>query len=522
MKRVAIYARYSSDLQRMESISAQVRACTYLCEQKGYEIVHIYKDEARSGRNDQREQFQQMIADSAKGIFDTVLVHKLDRFSRDAADTLYYSKLLTKNHVKLLSVTESFDDTPEGCMMKMVIMAMNQFYVMNLARETKKGQMENAYQCLTNGGRGALGYDVVNKRFVINEQEAEAVRLIFKMYDEGAGYRKIIDRLHLLGFRTKLNHEFTKASLYTILKNPKYCGTYVYNRAASADINGKRCPNRQKRLDEQVIIENGVPEIVSKEVWNRVQERLGYNQHHGSSFQAKRLYLLTGKIRCGLCGGAYHGNCRKPARNRPDYFSYRCCNRDTRHLNYCKNREIEKGEIEGFVLNQIEHHFFNDSLIPMLTKRLNEYISTNREDSGESRAAYERQLGELEKQRKNLVDAITQTGLSDTFTEKLQQVEGSIKQIHAELSRLKCQAVPPVITEEMVRAYYSKFKDYAHSGDLGKVKQVVQAYVEVVEVFPESVKVTFKVALPIDDVQQNTADYSFTQTIDRAMLKVAG
>lgn len=161
MQRVAIYARYSSDMQRAESISAQVRACKIFCGQKEnqYEVIKVYKDEAKTGRNDQREAFQQMIEDSSHGIFDIVLVHKLDRFSRDAADSLHYAKVLKRNHVQLLSVVESYDtSTPEGAMMNMVIMGMNQFYVKNLARETKKGQMENAYKCLTTGGNGPLGY----------------------------------------------------------------------------------------------------------------------------------------------------------------------------------------------------------------------------------------------------------------------------------------------------------------------------------------------------------------------------
>ncbi len=138
MKKVAIYRTFSSDMQRTESITAQTRACKVACSQKGYEIVKVYADEAKSGKNDKREQFQQMISDSSLGIFDIIMVHKLDRFSRDPADTMTYNKILKNNGVELLSVSESFDNTPKGAIMNAVIVGMNQYYILNLAREVKK------------------------------------------------------------------------------------------------------------------------------------------------------------------------------------------------------------------------------------------------------------------------------------------------------------------------------------------------------------------------------------------------
>ena len=110
--RVAQYARFSSDNQRSESIDAQIRAMNQFCKQNHWQVVSTYTDEARSATTDNRPQFQQMIADSGKGIFDIVLVHKLDRFSRDRYDSAIYKKKLKKNHVKLCSVLERMDDSP--------------------------------------------------------------------------------------------------------------------------------------------------------------------------------------------------------------------------------------------------------------------------------------------------------------------------------------------------------------------------------------------------------------------------
>ena len=114
--KVAQYARFSSDNQRSESIDAQIRAMNQFCKQNHWQVVSTYTDEARSATTDNRPQFQQMIADSGKGLFDIVLVHKLDRFSRDRYDSAIYKKKLKKNHVKLCSVLERMDDSPESIM----------------------------------------------------------------------------------------------------------------------------------------------------------------------------------------------------------------------------------------------------------------------------------------------------------------------------------------------------------------------------------------------------------------------
>ena len=137
--RVAQYARFSSDNQRTESIDAQLRAMNQFCKQQHWQVVATYTDEARSATTDNRPQFQQMIADSGKGIFDIVLVHKLDRFSRDRYDSAIYKKRLKKNNVQLCSVLERIDDSPESIMMESVLEGMAEYYSRNLGREVMKG-----------------------------------------------------------------------------------------------------------------------------------------------------------------------------------------------------------------------------------------------------------------------------------------------------------------------------------------------------------------------------------------------
>jgi site-specific DNA recombinase len=243
--RVAEYARFSSDNQRSESIDAQLRAMNQFCKQNHWQVVAIYTDEARSATTDNRPEFQKMIADSSKGIFDIVLVHKLDRFSRDRYDSAIYKKRLKKNHVTLCSVLEKMDDSPESIMMESVLEGMAEYYSKNLAREVMKGMNETALQCKHTGGSTPLGFDLDHeKHLVINPHEAEAVKIIFEMYDNGYGYSDIITTLNQNGYTTKKGCTFGKNSLYEILGNEKYTGTFVFNRLSSSE-DGKRTAFQQ-------------------------------------------------------------------------------------------------------------------------------------------------------------------------------------------------------------------------------------------------------------------------------------
>ena len=193
-KKIAVaYCRFSSDNQRLESIDAQVRAIKEYCRKDGYTLIKIYIDEAISGTSiDDREEFLQMIEDSKKKEFNHVIVHKFDRFARNRYDHAIYEKQLNENGVKLISVLEQLNDSPEAVILKSVLTGMNEYYSLNLAREVRKGQKENALKCVHNGGIPPLGYDLTTeKTYIINEEEAKAVKLIFKMYLEGRGYANI-------------------------------------------------------------------------------------------------------------------------------------------------------------------------------------------------------------------------------------------------------------------------------------------------------------------------------------------
>ena len=302
----ALYARYSSDNQREESIIAQLRAGREYCKQKGYHIIKEYADEAKTGTDDNRPYFQQMLKDAKSGLFETVVFHKIDRNARNEYDYYFHKVQLQKYGIHYEYVTQNIDDSPEGQMMESVMVGMAAYYSRNLSKEVSKGMNENAYQGLFNGGVPPLGYNIIDHKYVIDEHEAHAIRTIFDMYLQGYGYMAIINKLNTAGFTTRRGRSFGKNSLHDILVNCRYMGRYIFGKNKNTTPSGKR--NQHAELGKNaIIVDNVVPAIISKADFEKVAEKMRDNKRQPGKFTAQNTYLLSGLIYCGECGSAMQG-----------------------------------------------------------------------------------------------------------------------------------------------------------------------------------------------------------------------
>ena len=343
-KRVALYARYSSDMQRTESITAQIRAMEEFCKQHNWTVVAKYIDEARSATTDQRPQFLTMIEDSSNGAFDIVLVHKLDRFSRNRYDSAIYKSRLKKNGISVCSVLERIDDTPESIILESVLEGLSEYYSRNLGREVMKGMKETAYQCMHCGGSPPLGYNVDKDGYLaINQHEAEAVILIFQMYIDGYKLQEIADFLNQHGYRTKADRPFVTSSFLSILLNEKYTGTFVFNRVVAKSFDHKRNSHRSKPEQEIIRIPNCCPVIIPKVIFQRAQEIRKRGKNPNGSHKAKVVYICSGIIRCGVCSKNMTGSQRVV----PKFYTYTC----TSPKAECNNiKEIDKDKLDEYAL----------------------------------------------------------------------------------------------------------------------------------------------------------------------------
>lgn len=493
IKKACAYIRYSSENQRDESLEAQMRAIKEFANSKGYEIVRVYEDKAKSATTDKRPQFLQMIKDAEKELFDVVIVHKLDRFSRNKYDSALYKRKLKQYGIKLISVTEQLDDSPESVILESVIEGMAEYYSKNLARETMKGLKENAYKCKHTGGLAPLGYDITSdKKYAINEREAESVKLIFDMYISGYTQAQMVNELNARGFKTKVGSMFKSNSIHSILTNEKYTGVYIYNKSAKKDVFGRRNSHSYKDESEIIKIEGGMPQIISKEIFLKAQEVLKSRKRAPGVNKAKESYLLSGIIRCGCCGKAYQGNRRK-AKNKPRYVSYRCSYRKITSSKVCDNKEIRKEYIEEYVLSELERKIFSDEAIVYLVEGINKNIQKQNRVDNDKKEVLVKELKEID----NIVIAITNGFVQEEFKIKMDELKGRKSDIEYKLIQFKSNELTQIVTEESVRDLLKDFRGYVTSRNIPECKKFIQDFVKEVVVYKEHIEVIFNVSFSL-------------------------
>lgn len=486
--KVAVYARYSSDNQREESIDAQLRAITDFAQRNHYTIVREYIDEALTGTTDNRPQFIQMISDAKKGLFDCVICHKLDRFARNRYDSAIYKKALKDCGVKFISVLENFDDSPESIILESVLEGMAEYYSANLSREVMKGLKENALQCLHTGGKPPFGYDVVDKHYVINEREAVAVKQIYSMICAGSTVGSIKDWLEANNYRTKYNTKFTSASINMLIRNEKYKGVYTYGQKKRIYTN-----NRAKDIkgDDIVRIENGIPNIINFDTWKKANDIYDTRQHKaGGQAKAKETYLLSGLIFCGQCGGSMCGNKVKSGRSKSLRITYKCNTRKSKKE--CTAKDIRKDMVEQLVLDEIDRLLSDeaiDDLIEYLQSRLREM---SRELPGEIKELKSR-LNDVEKKIETLVNAIMDGVYSPTIKERLSTAELEKQDIVNRLAFYEhCNRISNSPDKNFITDIVSKDRGIKNKSP-EEQRRIIRTYIKKVVVYPDKVDVISEV-----------------------------
>ena len=495
--RAAAYCRFSSSNQREESIDAQLRAIYKYMDEREYTPVGDYIDMALTGTNTDRPNFQRMIEDAKKDLFDVVIVHKMDRFSRNVRDTLNIESELAQYGVKVISVIEQFADTPEGQLQQIIQLGVGQYYSQNLAREVMKGLKENAYKCLHNGGLPPLGYDVdpETKQYLINEKEAESIRIIFKKFLEGWSYRELAEYLNLLGYRTKIGNQFSaNSSFYDILVNSKYKGEYVFGRSLSKPKQPGMKRSHRKNKDESEIIRvpNGLPAIVDEGTFEQVQKLLASRQRSKGASKAKEVYLVSGLIECGECGSPYHGSARIGGRNKQKYVSYRCSKRK-KIENPCKCKEINRTLLDTFIVNQLFTTILNSQHLEELHQRVNEKLNQKFSEMNHELPKLEKQLVEVNQKASNLVQAIAVGGLGsmEMITTELQRLEQQKILLTNEIQNHQVKQSNVHLTLDQMKEVLEEAKEYALKNHDDMMKYLLSRFVHKIIVTNEAIEVEY-------------------------------
>jgi len=476
LKKAVIYTRYSSDVQKETSIDDQIRDCKKFAEDKGYQIVYIYRDEAVTGKNDERKEFQRMLSDSAKELFNTIIVWKLDRFARNRNESAINKVKLKKNGVQVVSAMEHIPDGPEGIILESVLEGMAEYYIYDLLEKTNRGRYGLALQCKHVGGRPLLGYKVnTDKTYAIDEYNADTVKQIFHMYSSGSSYSEVIDEMNRQSRKTAAGKSFGKNSLHELLKNERFIGIYTFNKIPSKD--GKRNSHASKPTDQVIKIPNGIPAIISMEDWEKVQKRMMANKHAPAANKAKIEYLLSGKLFCGECGGAMVG---QSSGNHTTYSYYECSTK--KRLRTCKKENVKKELIENAVLDYTINYVLTDDFCSMLVNLIHSKI----DDKGKNKSL----ISEIKQRQKanqteinNVMNAIKAGIITKSTKETLEDLE---RQQESLLQQLKDNEFfeSPENSKEAIASWLKKVSTKAQKDELA-AKALIDSFVNSVFVYDD-------------------------------------
>ncbi len=457
-----IYARYSSDNQREESIEGQIRECTAFAEKNGITVLRHYIDRAFSAKTDNRPEFQNMVKDSGKRLFDMVIVWKLDRFARNRYDSARYEATLKKNGVKVVSATEVISDGAEGIILESVLEGYAEYYSADLSEKVIRGMTENALKTKYNGGTLPIGYQIDSDRhFQIDPLTAPFVLEAFKLYDEGATMKELRDWLNDSGIKNTQGRELTYNSIQHLLKNRRYMGEYTYR---------------------DIVVPGGIPAIVPQDLFDRVQERMEKNKKAPARHKAEDDYLLTTKLFCGYCGAYLCGE-SGTSRTGVVHHYYKCVSVKKKRTE-CHKKPVKKEWIEDLVVRETMKIVMDDTAIEAIVSMLMDL--QNRESN--SLPLYEQQLRETETAIQNMLNAIQQGILTKSTKARLEELEAAKDDLE---TRIACEKLAkPKISAEFMTFWLHRFRKMDVRQKSHR-KMLIDTFVNAIFLYDDKMVITF-------------------------------
>ena len=483
-RRAAVYIRYSSENQRDGySVEYQLDECKKYIEDHGLIFTKAYVDEAVSGKStNNRTAFFEMLADVKAGHYDDVVVYKYSRFARNLVEATLYRQQIEKAGARLISAMERIDDsTPEGRMMRNIIMVMDEYYSDNLATFVQSAQYLAAKNGKVMGGKAPMGLMHNDKgTYDIVESEAEIIRLIFSLFADGMTQAEILRQLDMLGYVTRDGIPFKSSTFRGILRNEKYIGRY------ELEIQGY----------DKIVNEDAFPAIIDRQTWNRVQLRLDDKaaKKEPRPRLKKRSYPLTGKIYCACCNSHFIGSAKGSRKDgvRTEYNYYVCKGKDDKRI--CKNKNIRKEKLEDYVFSQIRKNFLNEEIIDTIAGEVFEILSSGDQPSDIDLKELHGEKRKIEKKLEKLLDAYMDDEIpKSVLNKKSAALNEQVKVLESQIVRAEV-AQSAAVTPEKIKKHLLNLMYNLESGDPDLQKAVVEQTVSKITVGTDSVEVILQVS----------------------------
>lgn len=460
-KTAVAYARYSSAGQRDVSIEQQLRDIRAFADREGYALVHEYADHAKSGfhHTSARSDFMAMLAAASSGQFDTIIVWKVDRFGRNREESALFKAQLRRSGVSVLYAMEPIPAGAAGVLTEGMLEAIAEWYSRNLSENVTRGHRDNAMKCISNGcpiygyRRGPDGH------YILQPEEAAAVRSIFVRYGQGFSAATIAAELNATGMKTVRGCAFSPQTIIRIISNERYIGTYIW-----ADV---RVPG-------------GMPAIVTTEEWEAAQLMKQKTGRHVEQGQTD--FLLTGKAFCGLCGDAMTGD-SGTSKSGVSHYYYTCHGRKSGKG--CRKKSVRKDHLEDAVVRFIVEQCLTG---PEREKIADAIIAAQKEQEKKSPlAAMETELAETQKKIDNVNSAI-EAGIWNASTAvRLKALEDAAADLSLSIEQLRFTQ-SQLLTRDRVLFFLDKMAHYDITNPARR-KQLIDTFVNAVFVYDDYARI---------------------------------
>jgi len=486
MKNAIIYARYSSERQTEQSIEGQLRVCNEYAERNGLRIVETYIDRATTGTNDNRPAFQKMLKDSdGNASWEIVLVYAIDRFGRNAIEVAVNKQRLKKNHKTLISATQRTSDNIDGSrnldgiLLENVYIGLAEYYSAELSQKVSRGLQENRNKGLFTGGRIPYGYNIVDKKVTVNDEQASVVLEMFNMYANGAMAKDIIAVLEERG----LSHNgrtFLPNAIYNILHNEKYIGRYT--------IHGK-------------VYTNTYPPIVPLDLYEQVQRRIEHNRI--GQVSRETVFLLKGKVFCGYCGKSMNGESGTSHTGKIMYY-YKCVNKK-RNTNNCKKRTVGKDYLEQLVLDIAMDLFTSKVNLDIICDEIMRIHEKHRAEQSVLKLLYE-EKAKAERSLKNVMTAIEEGIINATTKNRMSELEREIDELSGKILTEECKLQNGITREDVMEYLTSGVRDLSP-------QVLIDILVNRIELFDDEIVIWFNYSDKTnpDDPDKDRRDFSMPE-----------
>lgn len=482
MQRAVIYARYSPGPNQTEqSIEGQVRECTKYAEQHDLRIVGTYVDRKISGKTDNRREFQRMIDDSEKHIFDVIILYHTDRFARNRYDSAIYKHKLKENGVELRYATTDIPKGPEGIILESIMEGWAEYYSAELSRKIKRGMRESALKCHSTGAGHCLGYRTAeDKSLVIEPEGAKAVQTVFDMYIKGKSHADICRYLNDCGFRTAQGKLFNKNSVTHIIRNKRYIGVYTY---------------------DDITIEDGIPAIISKDTFHLAQLEAARRKTVKRPKEPKAEYLLSGKAFCGHCQKPLVG-VSGTGKSGNKWYYYYC--QESRAKRGCTKRPVKRDWLERKVVKRTIAEVLQPEVIQHIAKKCYDLQMEYRQDNSDV-LFYELKLKDVRKAIKNTMHAIESGVKTKTLPARLQELENEEEALEAELAIAKASDF--VITADQIEFLLTQFAEpWECESEEEYHRRIIKCFVHKVFLFDDKLLIHYNVSRDGKTREQSEAE----------------